>query len=111
MEKSEIVRKYELVVIVDAKLTQEERETIYKEATDAVIKGGAKVINNHVWLEKHKFTFRIKKCHEGTYYLIAFEGEGSVVERIKSVLRVNERVLRFAVTLVKSPYVVEMGRV
>ncbi|HBR14879.1 MAG TPA: 30S ribosomal protein S6 [Candidatus Omnitrophica bacterium] len=111
MEKSELVRKYELVVIVDAKLTQEEKETIYKEATDAVTKGGAKIINNHVWLEKHKFTFRIKKCHEGTYYLIAFEGEGSEIEKIKSVLRVNERVLRFAITQGKSPYVVEAGRI
>ena len=61
MEKNELVRKYELVVIVDAKLTNEVKEAVRKEVTDAINKHGGKVINSQVWLEKHKLTFQIKK--------------------------------------------------
>ena len=72
MEKNELTRKYELVVIVDAKLTNEMKEAVRKEVTDTINKRGGKVINSQVWLEKHKLTFQIKKCNEGTYYLINF---------------------------------------
>ena len=67
MEKDEQKRKYELVVIVDAKLTNESKETVRKEVADLVNKHGGKVINSQVWLEKHKFTFEIKKwpCSDG----------------------------------------------
>ncbi len=98
--KTETLRKYELMVIVDAKLANEERETVRREATETVTKAGGKVINSQAWLEKQKFSFPIKKCAEGTYYLVNFEAEGTVVAAVRSNLRLNERILRFAVTKV-----------
>ncbi len=62
MDKNESVTKYELVVIVDAKLTNETKEVVRKEVADTINKHGGKVINSQVWLEKHKLTFLIKKC-------------------------------------------------
>jgi small subunit ribosomal protein S6 len=93
-----LVEKYELVVIVDAKLTNEEKDNICKEVIESVSKGGGKVINSQTWLEKQKFTFRIKKLSEGTYYLINFEGESPAIDKIRSNLKLNEKVLRFAIT-------------
>ena len=95
MEKNELTRKYELVVIVDAKLTSEAKESVRKEVTDAVNKRGGKVINSRVWLEKHKLTFQIKKCSEGTYYVINFEGKSDIIEKIRPGLKLNEKILRF----------------
>ena len=102
MEKNELTRKYELVVIVDAKSTNEAKETIRKEVTDLINKRGGKVINSQVWLEKQKLTFEIKKCTDGTYYLINFDGEGSVSEKIKPALKLNEKILRFSILQVVS---------
>ena len=98
--KTETLRKYELMIIVDAKLANEEKETARREATETVTKAGGKIINSQTWLEKQKFSFAIKKCAEGTYYLINFEGEGAAISPIRSDLRLNERILRFAVTKV-----------
>lgn len=98
--KTETLRKYELMIIVDAKLANEERETLRREAAEIVTKAGGKVLNSQVWLEKQKFSFSIKKCAEGTYYLINFEGEGAAIGLIRSNLKLNERILRFAVTKV-----------
>jgi ribosomal protein S6 len=102
MVKNEQNRKYELVVIVDAKLTNEAKETVRREITDLVNKYDGKVINSQVWLEKHKFTFEIKKCNEGTYFIINLEGGSEVVEKMKPLLKLNERVLRFAFIKVES---------
>ena len=110
MEKSELIRKYEIVVIVDARLSEVEKQSVFKELTDMVTKSGGKIINSRVWLEKHKLTFKIKKCTEGTYYLINFEGEGDVINKIKPVLRLNERVLRSAIAHVQKHATVEAGR-
>ena len=96
MAKSSLTQKYELIVIVDGKLTNDAKEVIKKEVTDAIIKHDGKVINSQVWLEKQKFTFLIKKCDEGTYYIINFEGENEIVKKLQPILKLNEKILRFA---------------
>ena len=110
MEKSELMRKYELMVIVDAKLTDDQKQSVFKELTDLVAKNGGKIVNSRVWLEKHKLAFKINKCTEGTYYLINFESDGSVINKIKPVLRINERVLRLSITHVEKHAAVEVAR-
>lgn len=91
------MNKYELMVLVKAQSPQEEKETIFKQAAEAVAKGGGKVINSQVWLEKHRLAFSIKKCIEATYYLIKFESIGSAIEKIKQTVRLNEGVLRYVI--------------
>ena len=61
MEMNENISKYELVFIVDAQLTDEEKESVCKGVTEIISKAGGKVINRQVWLERQKFTFLIKK--------------------------------------------------
>ena len=104
-------RKYELVLIVDAKLTNESKEAVRKEVAEAINKHGGKVINSQVWLEKQRLTFQIKKCGEGTYYLINFEGEGDVADKVKTGLRLNEKVLRFIFVRVEPKQPAEPARV
>ena len=94
MSKSTLLRKYELTVIVDAKLPNEEKESLSKSIVEAIIKSGGKVVNNQVWMERHKMTFKINKCGEGTYFLVNFEGDPAVANSVKSVLRLNEKILR-----------------
>lgn len=98
MEKTELVKKYELVIIVDAKVANEEKEAILKDCTDAIEKYNGKIINSQVWLEKQKFTFDIKKRNEGTYYLVNFEMVGSGMGKIRAALRLKEKVLRYLIT-------------
>ncbi len=91
------MNKYELMVIVNAHLGQTEKENVFKQATDVVTKNGGKVVNNQLWLEKHKPPFMIKKCREVSYYLIKFESIASAIEKIQQAVRLNEEVLRFLI--------------
>ena len=88
------MEKYELVVIVDANAPQEKKESILKETTDAIGKSEGKVINSQVWLDKHRFTFRIQKCLEGTYYTVNFEALPAAINKIRQSLKLNEEILR-----------------
>jgi len=101
MEKVETARKYELVIIVDAKLPNEEKEDIRKEAVEVINKAGGKVINSQIWLEKQKLTFLIKKKSEGTYYTINFEAPGTTGDKVRSNLKLNEKILRFTIAKVE----------
>ena len=91
------MNKYELVSIVDAHKTQDQKDEIFKQITDSIIKCGGKIINAHVWLDKQKISFSIKKKIEGTYHLINFEGASSCIAKIKEILRINEDVLRYLI--------------
>jgi ribosomal protein S6 len=92
-----MTQKYELVVILDAQPAKEEKDAIMKKVTDAVAKGGGKVINNQVWLLKHKLAFKIKRRTEGTYYMVNVEAEKDAVVKIRQALALNEELLRFAI--------------
>lgn len=98
MELTETLRKYEIIVIVDAKLTADQKAAILKTALDSIQKNGLKVVNHQVWLEKQRFAFHIRKQSEGTYYLINAEGTGANNKAIREDFRLNENILRFSIT-------------
>jgi len=89
------MNKYELIVIVDAASPQEEKESVIKEVIDVINKCDGKLINRNVWLDKHKFFFRIQKKTDGTYYILNFEGSQSRMAEFRKLLRLNSKVLRF----------------
>jgi len=111
MEKNEQIRKYEMVVILDDKLSQEDKDGICKNVANVIQKEDGKVINSQVWLEKQKFSLPIKKCSEGTYYIINFDAQGAAIEKIKSNLKLNERILRFIITSIEFVKTAEAAQV
>lgn len=86
--------KHELVAIVDASLSQSEKEGAIKEVGQAIEKCGGKVINSQVWIEKQKMSFLMKKRPEGTYYLVNFEGGKEKFPELRRILKLNDKVLR-----------------
>ena len=93
--------KYELAVVLDAALPQDQKESIVKETSDAINKANGKIINSQVWIDKHKLSFRLKKCWEATYYLVNLESPRSGIVTLQKTLGVNERILRFLLTKAK----------
>jgi len=89
------MNKYELIVVVDAASLQEEKDTVLKEVIDVINKCDGKLINRNVWLDKHKFTFPVKKRKDGTYYILNFEGPQPRMAELRKLLRLNDKVLRF----------------
>ena len=89
------MNKYELVYIVDAHAPQAAKDEIAKQVADAVAKSEAKAVNSQVWLERHKMSFPINKVWEGTYYLVNVDASSAAINKLGSLLRLNEQILRF----------------
>jgi len=90
-------RKYDLMIMVKAQLSQSEKESLFKQAEAAVTKGEGKINQSKIWIDKHMLDFKIQKCSEVTYYLIEFESTPGAVEKIKQTLKLNEDILRFMI--------------
>ena len=97
MNKTELNQKYELAIIVDSKISPEEKEAVLKEVSALIVRSGGKVMNSQLWIERHRLGFTIKKRQEGSYYLINLEGEGSLIKKLDHDLRIHEKILRFCV--------------
>ncbi len=89
------MNKYEFVYIIDAHAPQITKEEISKQVADTAAKSEVKIINNQVWLEKHKMSFPINKIWEGTYYMLNLEAKSAAINKMQGLLRINEHILRF----------------
>ena len=94
--------KYELIFIVDARLSEGEKGDISKQVADMVVKFGGKVVNLAMWIDRQRFTFPMKKVWEGTYYLATIEMVGPEVAKLRRELQLNERLLRFLIVNVET---------
>lgn len=101
MEKSEFLKNYELVIIVDAHLSGPDKDAILKDMTDIIVKAGGKLTDQKVWIEKQRMAFAIKKVQDGTYYLIHFQASGAGVQSIRSAMRLKEKILRSMLLVTK----------
>ena len=73
--------KYEVVYILDARLSDREKAEVGKQVADLINKLGGKVADSKVWIERQKMAFAIKKAWEGVYYLLNVEMPESEVAR------------------------------
>ena len=90
------MNKYELAVVVSAKIEDEERAAVV-EKCKALIEGFGGTINNVDDWGKKRLAYEIQKMKEGFYYFIQFEAESSAPAEIESRIRIMDNVLRYLV--------------
>ncbi len=88
------LRLYDLMVIVDPRLTEEEVAQLLGRLQESFVALGGEVVSTENW-SKRRLTFEIKKQREGSYLLLQVKAEPSVVREYERQLRLNEPVLRF----------------
>ena len=89
------MNKYEFVYIIDAHASQASKDEIAKQVADAAAKSEVKMLNSQIWLDKHKMSFPINKIWEGTYYMLNLEAKSPAINKMQSLLRINDQILRF----------------
>ena len=86
--------KYELALVLSAKIEDEERAAMVEKVQAMITTAGAAITNVEEWGKK-KLAYEIQKMKEGYYYFIQFEGETTVPAELEERLRIEETVLRF----------------
>ncbi len=88
------MNKYELAVVVSAKIEDEERTATIDKVKAYVERFGGQISNVDEWGKK-RLAYEIQKMHEGFYYFIQFEAEATAPAEIESRLRIMDNVIRF----------------
>ena len=90
------MNKYELAVVVSAKIEDEERAAVVDKCKALIERFGGTITNVDDWGKK-RLAYEIQKMKEGFYFFIQFEAESSAPAEIESRIRIMDNVLRYLV--------------
>lgn len=88
------MNKYELAVVVSAKIEDEARTETIEKVKEIIARFGGNVTDVDEW-GKRRLAYEIQKMKEGFYYFIHFESDSTVPAEVESRLRIMENVIRF----------------
>ncbi|MCI8326980.1 MAG: 30S ribosomal protein S6 [Lachnospiraceae bacterium] len=88
------MNKYELALIVNAKIEDDARAAVVEKAKEYITRFGGTITNVDEWGKK-RLAYEIQKMREGFYYFIQFDAEADAPAQIESHVRIMDNVLRF----------------
>ena len=88
------MNKYELAVVVSAKLEDDARAEVIDKVKALVTRFGGNITDVDEWGKK-RLAYEIQKMREGYYYFIQFEAESNVPAEIESRIRIMDNVIRY----------------
>ena len=87
--------KYELAVVVSAKLEEEGRAAVVEKVKALIERFGGQITNVDDWGKK-RLAYEIQKMKEAFYYFIQFESENSdCPNEVEAHVRIMEPVIRY----------------
>ena len=88
------MNKYELAVVLSAKLEDEERAAAIEKVTGYITRFGGTVVDIDEWGKK-RLAYEIQKMKEAYYYFIHFESDAETPSEIEQRIRIMDNVIRF----------------
>lgn len=88
------MNKYELALVVNAKIEDEVRLAALESVKELVTRFGGAITNVDDWGKK-RLAYEIQKMKEGFYYFIQFEADSTVPNEIEQRIRIMENVIRY----------------
>ena len=88
------MNKYELALIVSAKIEDDERAAAVEKAKEIITRFGG-VVTEVEDGGKKRLAYEIQKMREGFYYFIQFDAESTVPAEIESRVRIMDNVIRY----------------
>ena len=88
------MNKYELALVVSAKIEDDARTDAVEKAKELIAKFGGNVTNVED-AGKKRLAYEIQKMKEGFYYFVHFEAESTVPAEVEQRIRIMDNVLRY----------------
>ena len=90
------MNKYELAVVVSAKIEDEQRAEVIEKCKALVERFGGQVTEVEEWGKK-RLAYEVQKMREAFYYFIQFDAESTAPIEIENRVRIMDNVVRFLV--------------
>ena len=88
------MNKYELALVVSAKVEDEVRDAVVEKAKAYIARYNGNVTEVEEWGKK-KLAYEVQKMNEAFYYFIQFDAESTVPAEVEQDVRIMDNVLRF----------------
>lgn len=88
------MNKYELAVVVNAKIEDEERAATVDKVKAYIERFGGVITEVNEW-GKRRLAYDVQKMQDAFYYFIRFDAESSVPAEVESNIRIMENVIRY----------------
>ena len=89
-----MLNQYETVFIATPVLSEAQMKETVKKFKSVITEGGGKIVHEENW-GLRKLAYPIQKKSTGFYYLIEFQAEGALIEKLETEFRRDERIIRF----------------
>ena len=90
------MNKYELAVVVSARIEDEERTAVV-DSCKALIERFGGAITEVDKKKKKRLAYEVQKMKEGFYYFIRFDAESTAPIEIENRVRIMESVVRYLI--------------
>ena len=87
---------YETVFILTPVLSDQQMKEAVEKFEKVLTDNGASIVNEEIW-GLRKLAYPIQKKSTGFYSLVEFDGDPTLVKKLETAFRRDERVLRFLV--------------
>ena len=88
------MNKYELALVVNAKIEDEARVATVDKVKSIIEQFGGTITNVDDWGKK-RLAYEVQKMKEGFYYFIQFDAESTAPIEIENRVRIMDNVIRF----------------
>ena len=90
------MNKYELALVVNAKLEDEERAAVVEKAKGYITRYNGVITEVEEWGKK-RLAYEIQHMREGFYYFVQFEADSTCPAEVERHMRIMDNVLRYLV--------------
>ena len=102
------MNNYETVFIVTPVLSDAQVKEVADKFQGVITENGGQIVNMENWGLK-KLAYPIQKKTTGFYFLVEFEGEGTLINKLETGYRRDERIIRF-LTFKQDKFAVEYSQ-
>ena len=88
------MNNYETVFILTPVLSDDQMKEAVEKFKDVLKANNAEIVNEELW-GLRKLAYPIQKKSTGFYVLVEFKGEPTIVKKLETAFRRDERVIRF----------------
>ena len=88
------MNKYELALVVSAKVEDEVRDAVVEKAKGYITRYNGTITEVEEWGKK-KLAYEIQKMKEAYYYFIHFESDATTPGEIEQRIRIMDNVIRY----------------
>ena len=88
------MNNYETVFIATPVLSDAQMQEIFGKFQGVITENGGQIVSKEDWGLK-KLAYPIQKKTTGFYFFVEFTGDGDIIDKLETMYRRDERVIRF----------------